>query len=118
MRSALGFIGNNLMIAATALLPLSILIIITNTNVFWASLFGYYFLGDRLSRIEIFAMILGFGGIYLIIYNADSRETEIKESGERHLFILGIILALVISISSGSVACLTRKMKGIHYSVI
>jgi drug/metabolite transporter (DMT)-like permease len=59
------------MIIATAMLPLSILNIITSTNAFWASVLGYYIVGDIMNKKEIVAMLLGFVGIYLIVKNKD-----------------------------------------------
>jgi drug/metabolite transporter (DMT)-like permease len=63
----MAFIRGLLIILTASMLPLSILNIIMSTSAFWAALLGYYIVGDVLNRKEIYAMMLGFIGIYLIV---------------------------------------------------
>jgi drug/metabolite transporter (DMT)-like permease len=57
------------------MIPLAILTIIQKTSAFWASILGYFLVGDKLSRIEISGLFIGFFGIFLIM---DSEFNETK----------------------------------------
>ena len=72
LRSIFGFIANFLMIVATGMLPLSIFTIIQKTCGFFASIFCYYFLRDILHKAEVFALMVGFGGVYVIVQGRDN----------------------------------------------
>lgn len=70
-RAGVGFLANTMIIFTTSLLPLSLMTIIKRTNGIFASIFAYFMAGDKLSKLEIVALIAGFGGCYLIIATKD-----------------------------------------------
>jgi drug/metabolite transporter (DMT)-like permease len=65
----MGFTSNTLVIVVAGLLPLAVFTIIQKTNGFWASLFSFFLLGDRLSKVEVLALFIGFIGVYMIVAN-------------------------------------------------
>mmetsp|Transcript_17577 Transcript_17577/g.16800 ORF Transcript_17577/g.16800 Transcript_17577/m.16800 type:complete len:217 (-) Transcript_17577:203-853(-) len=113
LRSFLGLVAFNLSVVVASLIPLSIMMLVTYTSGFWASIMGYFILGDVLQLNEIIAMLLGYTGIaFIIMCNGDHGPDSHNQ------FILGVFLAFLNSFLVGAVQVLCRKMKGIHFSVI
>ena len=98
VRSFVGLISNTAIIAASGFIPLAVLSIISKTNGFWASLIGFLLLGDTLGCFEIFSLLIGFVGVYLIVYNKD----DVTQVDYSYLsFIIGVILAFTNAIGNG-----------------
>ena len=72
-----GTVGFTTFTFGVALVPLVVQNTIFNTAPFWASLLGWCFLKEYITKFEIVAMILSFGGVCAIaISNKVSNETD------------------------------------------
>ena len=69
IRSFFGLISITLVILTSDYIPLAVLTIIQKSSAFWASILGFFIIGDKLHRVEIIGVFLGFFGIYLIMYS-------------------------------------------------
>mmetsp|Transcript_12050 Transcript_12050/g.15385 ORF Transcript_12050/g.15385 Transcript_12050/m.15385 type:complete len:195 (-) Transcript_12050:395-979(-) len=117
---------------ALPLVPLIVQSTIFNTAPFWASILGCFVLGELITRFELFAMVLSFGGILCICFSAqkNSSGAEIEaaegaspaaleaaeaDSGNQ---LLGEAIVLVVSWCFAGVTILTRKMQKLHFTIV
>ena len=86
VRSLMGMIGFTAITFGVAMIPLLVQNTIFNTAPFWASLLGWIFLGEAITRFETVAMFLSFAGVVMIalapqLLGSDD-EVEVSEAGE------------------------------------
>jgi drug/metabolite transporter (DMT)-like permease len=72
--------GATIFIFALSLISLGPLMAIDNTAPFWAILMGYCFLGEKLTLLEVIAIICSFGGILLISFGKHNSEEDLEDS--------------------------------------
>ena len=58
------------------MVPLVVQNTIFNTAPFWASLLGWIFLRESITRFEFIAMLLSFGGVMMIAFSNDKASEE------------------------------------------
>lgn len=75
------------------LLPLSLLMIVAQTNPFWTSVLAYLLIGEKIRPFEIGAMMLCFCGVVCMAIEQYKQSDEITSSGVSN--VGGIALALV-----------------------
>lgn len=78
MRSFFGIAGNIIIVYGFTMVPLTVTMTIINTQPIWASILGWLLLRERMSRLEIVALILCFGCVLCIAFSK-SDSTEIDE---------------------------------------
>ena len=106
--------NNTFGIACAYLIPLTTYSLIVNTNSFWTAIFARILFLEKLKNVEILGLILGYIGVFMIVYNHDTEPTKAL----KNMFILGIFLSIIVSITMASVQIMNRKMKDIHHGVI
>lgn len=125
LRSFIGFVGFTSLTYAVPMIPLLVQNTIFNTAPFWASLIGFFALGEIITRFEISSMIVCFVGV-LIISSQGLVDKRNKVEEEEHTFgesrmgsyIIGCCCVLLTAFCYASVSVLTRKMQKIHFSVV
>jgi drug/metabolite transporter (DMT)-like permease len=98
MRSFFVSIAGIFVIIGSSLISLAMFTIISRTNGLWASIMGYLLIRERLTYIEIMALIIGFLGVFMLISDMD---TITSTTTEKHLFVLGICAALGNAVIGG-----------------
>lgn len=63
------------------LVPLIVMSTIFQTAPFWASILGYFVIGETISCFEIIAMFASFGGIICICISSRQHADVVKEAG-------------------------------------
>lgn len=53
-------------------LPIGILAVLDNTSPFWAIIIGYIFMGEILTKFELIATIISFGGIVILAMSQEN----------------------------------------------
>lgn len=120
----IGTLGFTTITFGVALVPLVVQNTIFNTAPFWASLLSFCFLKEYITKFEICAMILSFGGVCMIsVPNeatgeeiADEESEEVGTSSSKQ--ILGSGLIFCTAWCYATVSILTRKMQKIHFAVM
>ena len=77
-----GYIG---IIFGVPMVPLIVMSTIFQTAPFWASILGYFVLGETISCFEIVAMILSFGGMICICVSSTQHDDDaqaVVENGD------------------------------------
>ena len=113
-RSILGWISITGMFIAVFLLPFSLAIVLNSTQPVAAAAINYAFGGEKLNKLEILSIIFGMLGVIImtsqttiLFWIEDSRVFNIVDYPN---FNLGVIAALISSISSGFAYLTMRKM--------
>ena len=120
----IGTIGFTSITFGVALVPLVVQNTIFNTAPFWASLLGFCFLKEYITKFEICAMVFSFGGVCMI--SAPNREAtaEVADEGSEEVAnssskeLLGSGLIFCTAWCYATVSILTRKMQKIHFAVM
>ena len=66
LRIIFGLSGFCIFKIAVGFLPLSLLMIVSQTNPFWTSVLSYLTIRERIRRFEVVAMVLCFAGVVFI----------------------------------------------------
>lgn len=101
---------------ALPLLPLVLFQVITNMTPFLAALLACLWLGEKLSFFQLVCMLLCFGGIAVVIFERDT--TRSKTDKEFGSFNYGVILTCIVAMIFAVTAVTTRRVKGLHWSVV
>ena len=95
------------------------------TNPFAIMGLAYCFLGDRVSFVEITALVVSFSGIVLMaISNPSSKQDELDvdvletQKGKQNEYILGIAIALLTACFLAISTVFGRALKAVDTSVI
>lgn len=122
-RGFIGTVGFTCLALGVALIPLLIQNTIFNTAPFWASILGWVFLKEKLTMMEVVAMVISFGGVLCISLSGHFQRKDDKapvdlqeEFSASHL--LGCGLVFVTSWCYAGVTALSRKLQKIHFSVM
>jgi drug/metabolite transporter (DMT)-like permease len=99
---------------AISLLAMGPLTTIDNTSPFWALIFGYFSLGESISKLEFISMIFAFSGIILVAFaqkeptNLDLPESMDEDENPSYSNIIGVCLVVCTSMTLAAVGVLTR----------
>ena len=74
MRAALSTATFSLVIAGIRFIPLVLANVLFNTSPFFAVIFAWIMLGDRLNALQWTALLVSFGGIILIYLSTREKE--------------------------------------------
>ncbi|TIX99200.1 MAG: EamA/RhaT family transporter, partial [Mesorhizobium sp.] len=99
-RNVVHFVGQAAWLYALTLIPLAVLISIEFTTPIWTAILAVGFLGERLSRPRLAAIVLGLIGVVIIV------RPGIGSVDPGHIVVLGA--AVCFSISVVLVKSLTR----------
>ena len=67
-------------VSAPKYIPLGIFFVVFNSSVFTTALLTYFCLSEKMTYVEIIAMIFAFGGIIMLGYAKDSDQSSSLES--------------------------------------
>lgn len=121
-----GTIGFACVLFGACMVPLLVQCTLFNTAPFWASILGFLFLRERLSKTEILALFLSFGGVICVAYSGSKGSGEQSEgdgAGEEETyssgtFLLGCVFVLVCAWCEASVTLLSRRLQNLSFSVM
>lgn len=97
-------------------LPLTIFILIINTNSFTTALLQAYHLQIPVPTYEIVCMCGCYAGIVLI--SLYSREEETRSDGSTYTLLVGFIASLIAAVSISITSVTIYKLRELHFSVI
>jgi len=97
-RNLCHFAGQNLWFWALTMIPLAHLFALEFTSPIWVALLAPIFLGERLTRLRLLAVLLGFGGVLLVV-RPDASTLNI-----------GALAAAASAIGFAGTALCTRKL--------
>jgi drug/metabolite transporter (DMT)-like permease len=90
------------------MLPLSLLMIVVQTNPFWTALLAYFMAREIIQRFELIGMVLSFIGVIAIsLYNP--KQTEISDNSNQR--VSGILFAFFVAWLYAGGFVLSRKLK-------
>ena len=105
------------------LLPMTFIIIIFQTNPLWSAILGFLINRERVSRMELIAMLASFTCVIFIAIarssSANSTPTDIEASDEANSnngFWLGVFLCLCHAWLFSGIGVLSRRLQRIHFS--
>ena len=81
----------------------------------WASILGYCLNGEAVSKFQIMCMIGSFVGVIILSLSKSGEEDNVTS---KRNFYVGLIAALLCGFCFSFSTVLTRKLKGLHYSII
>ena len=97
-------------------LPLTIFMLIINTNSFTTGLLQYFRLGKPIEKFEILSMIGCYAGIVLIAVGSDTSSTV--SVGTPHSLLIGFCATFVSAVSISVSSVTIYEMRELHFSVI
>ena len=108
--------------AATVLISLGLLTIISRTTPFWTAILGYFIMKEAILPIEIGGMFVCFGAFLYITLNTSKTEDEaavtdadsVSAAGQ----LLGIILIFISSWLVAGAFVANRRLKGMNQFII
>ena len=124
IRCLAGTIAFFFMAAAPMLIPLGIFMIVASSGLFLTTLLSYFILKEKISAFEIITMVLAFGGIVMIGISKMELEDPLLEQIEmfglsnENKFKLGIVFALIYTMSASCVGVSSRMLKQVNFAVI
>ena len=77
VRGLVGILGFTMATFSIAMVPLLVFNTSLNTAPFWASLLSCVFLGETMTRFEVVALVLSFGGVFCIAYSSASQSEPV-----------------------------------------
>lgn len=98
LRNAMHFVGQNLWLWALALIPMAQVVALEFTSPIWVMLLSPFLLGERLSKLRLFAALLGFAGV-LIVAKPDFSNIE-----------MGVIAAFASSLFFAATNIATKRL--------
>lgn len=75
-RALFGTIGLTSLTFGVLLIPLAVANIIYNTAVVWSAIMAYLLLGERLSKLQVYGLVVSFVGIALITYSSLQSDSD------------------------------------------
>ena len=109
------------------LIPITLIIIFFQTNPLWSAILGYLINGEKVSSIELFAMLLSFAGVIFIAVARSTNETEQESqvplapesssilTGSSAVY-LGVILTLCHAWLFSGVGVISRRLQRVHFT--
>ena len=99
-----------------AMIPITLFVIVFNTNTFWISLLGLLVNGEPIVKVELLGMIVCFSLVAILgITSGKSEEAQINSNANYPFGILvGLLAALIFAITSIT----TRRLKEIPTSAL
>jgi len=97
-------------------LPLTIFMLIINTNSFTTGLLQWLHLKKPVHAYEIAAMFGCYLGIVLIVYGSGEKETN--SVGSTYTLLVGYIASVIASITISMSAIAIHQMRELHFAVI
>ena len=95
--------------------------VIYQTFPFWASLFAYFLLKEKVTKIELLAMAICFGAVVAMIVSTDSSGSSVDSNGastsSQSSALIGFGCAFVFSLAMALNGTLARKASSVHFSV-
>lgn len=121
-RCFVGITGSYSYLLAVKFLPISISMILFFTGPFWATIMGYFFLGEMITKQELIAMIVAFAGVVVI---ATTPQAEIEspdtadylEEGQMSAqtkYLLGVTFAIFGALTFAAQSVIVRKMAALN----
>lgn len=108
-----GFLGIGGMWSAVRYIPVSIASCIFKMQVFFAAILGHFFLKEYISCLDVFFMLIAFGGALIVDNPVGDHDYESNND-----IMTGMTFAFVGAIGGSVITLLMRHMKeGIHFSV-
>lgn len=121
-RCFVGITGSYSYLLAVKYLPISISMILFFTGPFWATIMGYFFLGELISLNEICAMCVAFSGVIIIstakqvpeetTINVDGTTVETEE--DTGMFLFGVAMAIIGALTFAAQSVIVRKMSKLN----
>ena len=130
-RLFMGFGIQIVTIIGNTLVPITVYQTLSNTTPLWASLIGYVYAKEGITKLEMLSFVISFGGVLMITLSQarvkdDFTDVEaVDEETERLLFkdndtmagLIGCICALLVAFLNGVVSVQTRMMQDLSVVV-
>lgn len=110
--------------AAIQSLPIFIVSLVINLAPIFTSILGFVFLSERISRSEVFALVLAFVGVYILISSPQQKENDsdiVKTASSSdetsyisNIKLLPLILLICATLLMATTNIMLRKMKKMH----
>lgn len=85
---------------------------------FAAGILAWLWLNEKITAIEVIAMLLAFYGIYLTQKKTGDEPTSMTETSTSAGFSFGIVLAVLSFIGMGSASVCSRRLKECNFAVL
>lgn len=105
LRNICHFAGQNAWFAALAMIPLAQVIALEFTSPLWLALLAPFFLGERLTKLRLMVMVVGFIGAMIVV------------RPEPATFNIGVVLALCAALGFALSALVTKRLTRSHSTV-
>ena len=110
-RALSGTIGLTSLTFGVLLIPLAVANIIYNTAVIWSAIMAYLLLGERLSKLQVYGLVVSFVGIALITYSSLQSDPDVEgSSSSKAAIVIGCLCCLLTAVLLGIVTVQTRMM--------
>ena len=110
-RALFGTIGLTSLTFGVLLIPLAVANIIYNTAVVWSAIVAWILLGERLSKLQVYGLVVSFVGIILITYSSlQSDPSEVGKKSSQTAIVVGCLCCLLTAVLLGVVTVQTRMM--------
>ena len=73
-------------VSAPKYIPLGIFFVVFNASVFTSALLAYLFLSEKMTCVELIAMVFAFSGILMLGYAKDNTDSPSEEGPSREMF--------------------------------
>lgn len=113
-RGFLGILVLLMFFLSVSLNTISLHTIINETAPFWIVLLGYLFLGERITVLQVIAMILCFSGVMVIAFHSSSAENEQMKTTT----LMGVSVAVILSILFALMNVMNRSLKETHVFIV
>ena len=110
-RALFGTIGLTSLTFGVLLIPLAVANIIYNTAVVWSAIVAWILLGERLSKLQVYGLVVSFVGIILITYSSlQTDPAEVGQESNQGAIVVGCLCCLLTAVLLGVVTVQTRMM--------
>ena len=116
IRVCLGQIAYLLFYTAVAMVPLTLINVISKLEAFFVFILGYLINGERIVPIEVLGILICFGTVVVLSMTDNEEDVETDDSG--NLRTLGVSLGVLTAFFGGANNVLNRKLKDIPPSLI
>ncbi|CDW77169.1 aaa family atpase [Stylonychia lemnae] len=112
-------------------IPLGVSSSIYQLQPFVTLIVGYFWIGEKLPKVEIFNMLCAFSGVMLIIYSAklnshyesedgnqDNKEANTLVKYDLHKMLLAAIVNFISAFIGGTMFVVLRKLKKTHFTIV
>ena len=101
------------------LIPVGLVSVISRTSPFWLAILGHFFIGELVTSLDIFGMVICFG-VLVAITLGDTNTDEITVENNRSNFIrfLGIVLMFANSWTVAGIFVINRALKGVDSGIL